>query len=352
MKNTTPLIAFTLLFFTANAQQDSNLPTVRAIGGGGTNINWPAIKIEDDKDGPGFFYNDCSQSVEVVRASSTLTGQGTKSYGIKNLSDQNPMSAWVEGKSDYGIGESFEVKSPGVNVMYNGYQSSPANWKNNSRVKKFKVYKDNKPVCYLILTDEMGAQRFELPTSKDYSWENPSVFKFEIVEVYKGEKWPDVAISEVDLVLCCFAKNTLLSSNLSTIDFSEVEKYQTISSVDLSTNEVVEAEIVKYTTQVHVNLLKVSTASKSIEITQDHPVYVNGYGFASLARMKRTLSAENYSDLINSIEILTWNSEKSELEYEKLIGVEVIEGSFETYSIMELSKGTNFIANGFVTKTY
>ncbi len=171
MKITTSSIAFILLLFSANAQQDSSLPTVRAIGGEGTNVNWPAIKIEEekDRDGPGFFYRDCSQGVEVVRASSTLAGQGTKSYGIKNVSDQNPMSAWVEVKSDYGIGESFEVKSPGVNVMYNGYQSSPANWKNNYRVKKFKVYKDNKPVCYLILTDEMGAQRFELPTIKDYS---------------------------------------------------------------------------------------------------------------------------------------------------------------------------------------
>ena len=65
-----------------------------------------------------------------TKASSTLKGQGSKNYSIKNLIDDNPMTAWVEGVTGYGIGEWFEIKGK-ANIIYNGYQSSPTNWKNN-----------------------------------------------------------------------------------------------------------------------------------------------------------------------------------------------------------------------------
>lgn len=354
-------ISILLACFTVNAQNSNVLKTIYAIGGAGTNINWPAIKIEEDNiiGGPGFFDNDCSQGIITIKASSSLGAQGSNSYGINNISDGNPMTAWVEGKTDYGIGESFEVKSVDINTIYNGYQSTPANWKNNSRVKKFKVYKDELPICYLILTDEMGAQHFDLPISKHYDWDNESdkwvnesVFKFEIIEVYKGLKWPDVAISEVDLVLCCFAENTVITSNHTLLSVSDLENSQTISTVDLENNKIEETEVVKMTSQIHVSLLKISTTTKSIEITQDHPMYVKDHGFISLTKLKSILNAKNYSDLIGSIELLTWNSETSSSEYEILTAIELINGKFQTYSIMELAKGSNFIANGFITKPY
>ena len=201
-----------------------NIQTIYARGGDGRNVNWPAIKIEEekDKDGPGFFYMGCSQGCTPLRASSTLPGQGAKSYSVSHLNDQNPMTAWVEGKSDYGIGEYFEIKAVDLNTIYNGYQSSPTNWLNNSRVKKFKVYKNNQPICYLVLTDEMGNQRFDLPVNKDYDWDHLSTFRFEIMEVYPGNKWPDVAISEMDLALCCFSTNTTIYSMNGQVSYAEL----------------------------------------------------------------------------------------------------------------------------------
>jgi hypothetical protein len=331
-----------------------SLKTIYAVGGDGTNVNWPAIKIEEEKDseGPGFFYNDCSEGVTISKASSTLTSQGSKSYGIKNLNDYNPMTSWVEGKTDYGIGEFIEMKGVDINIIYNGYQSTPTNWRNNSRVKKFKVYVNNKPICFLVLTDEMGGQHFDLPVSKDYDFENPSIFKFEIVEVYKGDKWADVAISELDLRLCCFSVNTVINASTTQLKYIDVDTNTLLSTIDLTSNELGTAEVLNVTSQIHSKLFKISTNTKSIEITSNHPLYVKNHGFVSLARLQSIMKAENYSDLINEIDILTWNSEKSITEYERLIDIEIIEGRLETFTIMKISSGTNYIANGFITKTY
>ena len=87
-------------------------------------------------------------------SSSTLSDQGSSSYEVSNLNDWDPTTSWVEGASDYGIGEYFVIfPETGLdaglagdtlfdipNVIYNGYQKSYYLWINNSRVKKFKIY--------------------------------------------------------------------------------------------------------------------------------------------------------------------------------------------------------------------
>lgn len=338
------------------AQVDDKLKVIYAVGGEGKNVDWTEIKKQEDAESEqGFFYHDCYQGVEVLKASSTLVGQGKKSYKVSLINDNNPMTAWVEGTDGYGISESFEVKSANVNVIYNGYQSSPANWKNNSRVKKFKVYKDNKPLCYLVLTDEMGAQRFELPVKADYDkedFDNPSTFKFEIVEVYKGDKWDDVAISEIDFALCCFLEGTEITSLTNSTTIEKIVNMQKVAAFDIDKNEIFQSEVTKVGKQVHVKMLTVSTATKTIQLTPDHPLYVKGYGFISLDRLRYKMKMSDFSSLIDSIELLTWNSDKQQQEYEKITSITIETGKFQTYSISQLTKGTNFIANGFVTKTY
>ena len=142
-------------------------------------------------------------------ASSTLLSNGNYNYDVNNMTDGDPRTAWVEGKSDYGIGESFECvfdAGYGSTIILNGLQKSVKLWKYNSRVKTFKVYYDNVPICYLQLHDKMCWQYFDFdevfldsndPESKyDDSECCDGVFRFEIVDVYPGEKWKDVCISE------------------------------------------------------------------------------------------------------------------------------------------------------------
>jgi hypothetical protein len=331
-----------------------NIQTIYARGGDGRNVNWPAIKIkeEKDKDGPGFFYMPCGQGCSPLRASSTLPGQGAKTYSVNHINDHNPMTAWVEGKSDYGIGEYFEINAVDLNTIYNGYQSSPTNWLNNSRVKKFKVFKNNQPICYLVLTDEMGNQRFDLPVNKDYDWDHLSTFRFEIMEVYPGNKWPDVAISEMDLALCCFSTNTTIFSNNGQISYDELGTHAQITTIDLKTNETQEAEIVKLNSQIHTKLYQVSTGTKSIDITVNHPIYVKDLGFVSIARLQTIFKTNDFRDLINHVEVLTYNSETKATEYETITAITEKEGRFETFTISEVSSVGAYIANGFITTTY
>ncbi|HPH46302.1 MAG TPA: Hint domain-containing protein, partial [Chryseolinea sp.] len=269
----------------------------------------------------------------------------------KNLADYNPMTAWIEGKSDYGIGEYFEVTGVNVNTIYNGYQSTANNWKNNSRVKRLKVYKDNKPLCLLDLTDEMGVQLFELPRTADESTISHR-FRFKIVDVYKGLKYSDVAISEIQFTQCCMAGDTQILSASDPTDIAAIKQGNVIYGVDLISGTVTKSEILKVTKQIHLTVIKISTDSQRIEVTPNHPLYLKAYGFISIERYMQSKGLTNYQDLVNTTEVLTLHPETGEQVYKKISSIEEMHGVFETYSILKLSKGETYVANGFVTRTY
>jgi hypothetical protein len=150
-------------------------------------------------------------SVGDVYASSTLIDKrGGYNYESKNISDNDLKTAWVEGKSDYGIGEYIEFEyipnfEYGGIIIYNGFQKTIDLWKNNSRVKTYKVYVNNVPSCFLELPDKMASQYFYIDDSlfnqEDFNIAaNPVIIRLEIYEVYKGEKWKDVCISEILII--------------------------------------------------------------------------------------------------------------------------------------------------------
>lgn len=347
------LTVLTFFALTLSLQGFAQLPVVQAKGGQGTNVNWAEIKEKEDavKDGPGFFYNGCAQGVSPEHASSTLESHGSKSYGLKNLADDNPMTAWVEGKLGYGIGEWFEVQAITVNVIYNGYQSSPKNWKNNSRVKRFKVYIDGKAVCLLDLTDEMGAQYFELPHRPN--WENKANFRFEIVDVYKGDKWDDVCVSHVDHGACCFAPTTLIQLDAAKFqEINEVEEGAKVLCIDLESQKTFHATINKTTAQRHLSLLNVATASHSISITPDHPLHIKGKGFVSLAQLLSKMEADKSWTDLTGVEVMVYDEKSRTTHFEAIQSVEKVEGDFMTYTVLSINKGATYVANGFVNKTY
>jgi hypothetical protein len=171
-----------------------------------------------------------------VKASTTLSPQGKIKYLPKNVCDDDPTTAWVEGNEDYGIGEFIEFKNwitdanGEINIL-NGYQASKASWENNSRVKKFKISINDTDVCILELGDVMGAQTLKLPPNilkmlkgeskvvhssievpegapfiddgkgnLQYDLPFTGSLRFTILEVFPGLKWKDTAISGI---FCC-----------------------------------------------------------------------------------------------------------------------------------------------------
>jgi hypothetical protein len=101
-----------------------------------------------------------------------------------------------------------------------------------------------------------------------------------------------------------------------------------------------------------LTVIKISTDSQQIEVTPNHPLYLKGYGFVSIERYMQSKGLINYHDLVNTIEVLTLDIETGEQIYKKISRIEERRGVFETYSILKLSEGETYVANGFVTKTY
>ncbi len=142
----------------------------------------------------------CGGLIEVQSASSQLPNSKANTYGADNIHDSDIRTAWVEGKDDYGIGESITLQSTGAHIeqisIWNGYQKSPELYFQNSRPKSLKLYINDQPMYVLALEDSRAVQYFTIEGTKTI--DGPRRLRFEIIEVYPGSKWKDTAISEIN----------------------------------------------------------------------------------------------------------------------------------------------------------
>ncbi len=149
----------------------------------------------------------CGGYVKSIFASSELKENNGINYNPKNAHDFDKNTAWIEGKSDYGIGEFIEYHfnfdkykkydgGLGINkiLLANGYKKSKQVWENNSRIKQLKVYLNDKPYAILNLLDSFEIQIIEIEEIK-FPANKTTKLKFEITQVYKGKKYKDTAIS-------------------------------------------------------------------------------------------------------------------------------------------------------------
>lgn len=189
-------------------------------------------------------------TLSTYSATSTFDKE-VKNYSVNNLRDYDKNNCWVEGVEGDGIGEILEISAIGeceklrsswvdedVHLydlaqvgseticflfsefnMYddigleeitdyyqalcsisivNGYAQNEELWKNNNRVKKMKLIIDGKEEYILELEDTDKEQIFKL----DYKNSNigrPINTTFEILDVYKGDKYDDTAITMLKL---------------------------------------------------------------------------------------------------------------------------------------------------------
>jgi hypothetical protein len=153
-------------------------------------------------------WGDCWRNcawVDTLFSSSELSPTNNISYDVKNIDDFDLRTAWIEGKPDYGIGESIsvnlktieyeEVKIKNI-VVVNGYTKNHNVWKNNSRIKKLRLSCNGKIIGTLSLKDTDKYQSFDIAdlVTKE---NNQYLFKFEIVDIYPGDKFSDTGISAI-----------------------------------------------------------------------------------------------------------------------------------------------------------
>lgn len=177
-------------------------------------IETPNPAWEDGINDDGIFEPVCVDTV-FISTSSTLEATKTNNYKATNMLaieiDNNTLNtAWVEGVSGYGIGETITLSIKSVYpkngneewplngdfTIINGYAKSKSIWKNNSRVKQFNIYRNNKLVAKLTLKDSPNVQKFNLGDIIGKNNLNIGErLTFEIAKVYKGNKYKDTAIT-------------------------------------------------------------------------------------------------------------------------------------------------------------
>ena len=150
----------------------------------------------------------CGGWVADITASSYLKSRdSTINYLPTNAHNWSFKTAWIEGVKGYGIGEyityHFQWNNPRITRIFiaNGYVKSEKTYRENSRVKKLKMYINDEPFAILNLEDRRVVQYFEFePIGRMgydefilLDWEESEklpywTMKFEILEVYKGDK--------------------------------------------------------------------------------------------------------------------------------------------------------------------
>lgn len=144
----------------------------------------------------------CGGTVKTVTASSCLPPIKAFNYKGENAHDFSHESVWATKGS--GVGESltytFEGRCPRITTVkiLNGHVKSAAAWQANSRVKKLRMWYNNKPYAVLALQDSRTLQCFDVGTLGYFDEAKPDwTLKFEILEVYPGSKYADTVIAEL-----------------------------------------------------------------------------------------------------------------------------------------------------------
>jgi hypothetical protein len=146
----------------------------------------------------------CAGGPYRITASSSLKSAGKTDYIPANIHDFSYKTVWAEGVKGYGIGEYIEYHFQPGNTQIteiriaNGHVKSDKAWFENSRVKTIKMYFNGEYYLTLELNDTKALQSFKLDkplgiTEGEKDW----VLKFEIADVYQGDKYDDVVISEL-----------------------------------------------------------------------------------------------------------------------------------------------------------
>ena len=311
----------------------------------------------------------CGGGPDSISASSYLKSTNTAiNYLPENIHDLSFKTAWVEGVKGYGIGEyivyHFRQTAPRITkiIIANGYVKSEKAYRENSRVKKLKLYIDNEPFAILNLEDDRYEQVFEFePIGRpmgDIDWDGLEklpkwTLKFEILEIYQGEKYDDVAISEIyfdGIDVHCFAEGTkILMADNSSKNIELIQEGDIVKSYDFENKKLINSKVTKLISVTHSSMLKLKFADNEIVTTADHPFWIDKNVWAAIDASK----ANKYYFQEAKIESLKIGDKifiPEKNVFSEIIGMENINVEQNTYTI-ELVESDNFIANGMLVKT-
>lgn len=301
----------------------------------------------------------CGGGPKQLEASSFLPPQNGNTYFPSNAHDFNLRTAWVEGVKGYGIGEYieyyFEALSPRITEIkvYNGYFKSEKAWEDNSRVKKFKLYINNNPYAILELQNTRAVQIFKVEPLQSKIKNKDLVLKFEILEVFKGKKWDDVAISEINfngLDVHCFVKGTKISMGDGSVKLIEnLQIGDQVLTYNFKDQKIEVSTVVELAKEIHQNLVKLDFGEITVVSTDDHPYYSIEKGWSSLNPQKTKIYKNiDRVTLLCTGDRVSFLETNNQLSFKVLIDVTYLDQKEETFTIVKLDKNNNFFANGLL----
>jgi hypothetical protein len=127
---------------------------------------------------------------------------------IKTLNDENAETAWVADNGTSGVGVKFRFIFPkkliaelegtpfyGLDLI-NGVWKTEQEWKAHGRVKRVRLYYNDKPLCDVVFADSRRWQRLSFPDIFVHSGDSMTM---EILEIYPGDNGAGAAITELVL---------------------------------------------------------------------------------------------------------------------------------------------------------
>ena len=308
--------------------------------------------------GPGCSWY-CGGGPYKVTASTYLKDQGKITFIPDNIHDFNLFSAWVSDYSNRAIEKKinfyFEPFAPRVNeiIIWNGYIKNSELWMANSRVAKFKLLINGKPTAILELKDVNNSQSFKIEPVQSTDSTKDLILTLEILEIYKGSKYEDVAVSEINfdgLDVHCFGSGTKITMADNSIkNIENLTREDWILTFNKQKQKLVKAQVSELISVSHSDLLKLKFIDREIIVTDDHPFWTKKNNWASINPTK----SNNHYTQDKKVEQLVIGDKifvPTVRRYIELIAIEKIRQEQMTYSI-ELSTGDSFIANGLLVKT-
>lgn len=167
----------------------------------GKGISIKVLEIIEDRTSE---YKNYTYLADEVISSSYLIEKSEKNksdihYLPYYIVDAQLQTCWVEGLLGSGIGEWIKVpltqeiklKKIGVSI---GYDKNENLFYNNNRIKTLKISSNNSFLMNYTFDDNRGLQyiTFKNPISV-------SSLTFEIIDIYKGKKYDDTCLSEIEI---------------------------------------------------------------------------------------------------------------------------------------------------------
>jgi hypothetical protein len=150
------------------------------------------------------YYDVVAFPFDFTAASSSELESDSITYSAENAADLSYKTAWVEGVTGYGIGESLTIHFPldhapiSKLVFVNGWVRSKELWDAFSRPKSLEMLVNGKAFAILNFVNTKQEQTFlfEAGDWADFKGDSWTI-EFRILDVYMGDRYDKTAFTEI-----------------------------------------------------------------------------------------------------------------------------------------------------------